>query len=94
MEIKNLPKGSAAVFREKYYAANRELKYWNLLHYAHNSYFHKNPENLISYFSVLDIFKMSIFKKLAYFILAEYENNIINGPGYLKTSLPRFSASI
>jgi len=31
---------------------------------------------------------MSIFKKLAYFILAEYENNIINGPENLKTAIP------
>jgi len=34
MEIKNLPKGSAAIFYKKSYAVSRELKYWNLLHYA------------------------------------------------------------
>jgi hypothetical protein len=74
VEIKNLPKGSAAIFLEKTYAVKAKLIFGDLLHYAVKSNFHFFPEIFILYFFILDILKMSIFQKLAYFFSGIFGN--------------------
>jgi len=73
VEIKNLPKGAAAIFFEKFYAVNPKLKYWNLLHYAKKSDFGVFLKIFISYFFILDIFKNVHFQKVGRLSFWDFE---------------------